>query len=325
MAAERRNSSGRLRGVLICVFMLLAPSLMAAEPLQRIGDAVRMTNYSGVMVYHQGDRMETMRIVHRYRDGLEQERLRALSGEPIEFLRDGAKITCILPRDREVMVDLQDYTGLLTALPEQASLALEQGLYEASETADSDILGRSCRQVNIRPVDGYRYGYRLWVDAKTGLPLKTQLLSTEGAVLEQAMFTEISFPEEIDDLALAPTLETEGFVRMRHEPMPDDRSSPSQWRATSLPQGFRLLRSVVKHMSDPMGNVEQLVYSDGIASVSVYVAENHKDLDAFVGMTEMGATSAYGEMRDGMHFAAVGEVPGRTVEMIVRGMRRDLR
>lgn len=315
--------------VISLIFLLLSISLPAGavDPFRQLGEAVRMTNYSGVMVYQQGERMETLRIVHRYSEGIEHERLLSLSGEPVEFLRQGAAITCIVPRDREVMVDMRNYAGLFPSLPEEAPKAFESGLYTASETEGVEVLQRSCRRVQIKPMDAYRYGYQLWVDQETGLPLKYQLRDHDGEVLEQAMFTEIDFPTRIPDAALAATLDTAGFVQIKHEPMPMPEKSLAEgrWEAAMLPPGFMLVDRQIKRMPDAMGKVEHIVYSDGMASVSVYVASSDEKLEPFMGETRMGATSAYGAMHGEHHIAVVGEVPNRTVQLIGRGMRISAR
>lgn len=307
-------------GVLVLAASLSLPAI-AKDPFARLGESARMSNYSGVMVYHEGERMETLRIVHRYANGMEQERLRTLSGDPIEFIRNGAAVTCITPRDREVMVDKRNYEGLFPALPDEAPEAFSSGLYKAEESATENLLGRQCRKVLINPADEYRYGYRLWVDQQTGVPLKYQLLSQQGEILEQAMFTEIRFPASISDEELAPTLATEGFVQMNHEPMPEPESVEGRWEAVDLPPGFMLIQRHMKKMTGAMGEVEHIVYSDGVASVSVYVADDASEVDTFLGATKVGATSAYGEMRGNAHIAVVGEVPQSTVEKICRGMR----
>src|SRR5699024_12826733 len=56
--------------------------------LEKAADAVRTGNYRGVVVYLRGETMNTLRIVHRFNKGEEQERLVAMSGRPREIIRD---------------------------------------------------------------------------------------------------------------------------------------------------------------------------------------------------------------------------------------------
>ena len=61
------------------------------------------------------------------------------------------------------------------------------------------LLGRTTRVVALHPRDEYRYGYRLWIDEETSMPLKTQLCDASGEVIEQIVFSNIDLPERIPD------------------------------------------------------------------------------------------------------------------------------
>ncbi|MEQ8663969.1 MAG: sigma-E factor regulatory protein RseB domain-containing protein, partial [Gammaproteobacteria bacterium] len=64
--------------------------------LEDMHDATRHLNYDGVFVYQRGAQLDTMRLVHRYHDDVEQERLISLSGPAREVIRDGTLVnwTC---------------------------------------------------------------------------------------------------------------------------------------------------------------------------------------------------------------------------------------
>ncbi len=73
------------------------------------------------------------------------------------------------------------------------------------------IEGRLAQRITLEPRDTLRYGYRFWLDAKTALPLKTQLVTRTGEVLEDVSFISISFPDRIADERLKPEIDTTGF------------------------------------------------------------------------------------------------------------------
>ena len=50
-------------------------------------------------------------------------------------------------------------------------------------------------------MDQLRYGYRVWIDEATAMPLKTQLRNAQGEVLEQIVFTDLRLPAHIPDSA----------------------------------------------------------------------------------------------------------------------------
>jgi sigma-E factor negative regulatory protein RseB len=67
--------------------------------------------------------------------------------------------------------------------------------------------------------------------------------------------------------------------------------------------------------------VEHMVYSDGLASVSVFVEPAEATDKELSGLSRMGAAHAFTLILDGQQITAVGEVPPITVERIARSLR----
>ena len=66
--------------------------------------------------------------------------------------------------------------------------------------------------------------------------------------------------------------------------------------------------------------VTPILYSDGLANVSVFVAEQDKATAA--GPSRVGGSNSYSASIDGYRITAVGEVPAVTVEQIATTMSR---
>jgi sigma-E factor negative regulatory protein RseB len=298
------------------------PAAGSADWLARMAQAVRTENYQGVMVYAQSGRMESMRIVHRYQNGREQERLKALTGDAREIHRDNDLVTCYLPKDRAVKIDRKAFSGLLPALSGATADSIADH-YELQELGKAKILGRSCRLLSVKPRDALRYGHRMWVDEATGLPLKAELIGARGRVLEQMMFTEISFPARIDDRALRPEIDAKNFHWIRHDAPNAERSGTGvSWRVVELPPGFRTVVHELQLMPNLDEPVEHMVFTDGLATVSAFMAPK-RAARKFEGFSRMGAMTAYARTLDNFHVTVVGEVPTATVEMIAEQLRYD--
>jgi sigma-E factor negative regulatory protein RseB len=67
--------------------------------------------------------------------------------------------------------------------------------------------------------------------------------------------------------------------------------------------------------------VQHIVLSDGLASVSVFIAKPAGDKDLFEGESQQGSMHAYARRLAGHQITVVGEVPRRTVEMIGSSLR----
>ena len=70
-------------------------------------------------------------------------------------------------------------------------------------------------------------------------------------------------------------------------------------------------------------NLLHLVYSDGLASVSVFIEESQGEGRHLEGEASMGAMNAYGNTVDGYVVTVVGEVPAKTVQLMAQTMVRQ--
>lgn len=287
--------------------------------LVQAAQAVRDTSYTGVLVYLRGGQMNTLRIAHRYRDGHERERVVALSGQPREVIRKNNVATCILPKKKIVITTQHARSSLLSRFANVSSDRFAN--YEISVQGDKRLAGRMCRVILVKPQDKYRYGYRLVMDKKTNLPLKFELLN-DKRVLEQMMFTSVSYPESIPDSVLQQTLDTHGFQHIKNLPNIENKTSGSRkdiiWHATQLPAGYHLAATGI-HGKASAAPVRQLLFTDGIATVSAFIAPVVKGHE-FTGATSMGAVNAYGRVKSGSQITVVGQVPGQTVRSIAEHM-----
>ncbi|MDN5863356.1 MAG: hypothetical protein L0H19_07900, partial [Salinisphaera sp.] len=196
-----------------CGLVLLAVASAAAADqenwLSRASEAVRTTDYRGTLVYLRNGKMDTLHIVHRYRDGDERARLVSLTGAPREIIRANGLVTCALPAKHLVLVAHHPMPEMFSRVSQLVNTSTG-GNYEIRDLGVARLAGRKCRAIAIKAQDGFRYGYRILIDIDTNLPLKLDLLN-DDEVLEQLMFTDISFPEHIPDSALAPTFDIKGF------------------------------------------------------------------------------------------------------------------
>jgi sigma-E factor negative regulatory protein RseB len=320
----------RIHAALLSAVMLAAlPAATRADDarswLDRMEHAVESLSYEGTFVHMVGNSLETMHVIHRAVDGEVSERLFSRDQPGREILRHNDKVTCIFADQRTVLVERRrDHHGapLLSALP-QDDEAIEQW-YEFLVTGDSRKLGRSVRIIEIRPRDAYRYGHRLWLEHITAMPLKIQLLDQEGKAVEQIQFVSMIVPAEISDARLQPDVEVEGFTwfeQDRSAPGEDLGNPGEQWTSAGSPPGFLLKEARVRTLPGAEHPVDHLVFSDGLASVSVFVEPAEATDRELSGLSRMGAAHAFTLILDGRQITAVGEVPPATVERLARALR----
>lgn len=319
MSTSNRTRYMQRSAVALLAFGLLpwaSHAESAREWLSRMSDAVERLNYEGTLVNMQGSEVETLFIIHRYADGEVSERIVAMDGPGREIIRHQDQVTCIFPDQRRVLVDERtDVSPLVAALPAYSE-ELERH-YGLSLGGSARVAGRQARKVEIKPKDAYRYGYTLWLDEETGMPLKSQLEDERGDMLEQLKFTKIELPDSIPASAIASQIDTTGFRFVRAVPDQERPLAASRWRVGGLPAGFRLSFTTVKVMSGSDTPVEHRVYSDGLASVSVFIEDPaNTEVEAMTGFSRVGSTNAFSRRLNGHTVTAVGEVPRTTVRSI---------
>lgn len=328
----RSKSIHRRRWLAALAVVLVATAGSAEERsardwLQGMAEAARNLDYHGVFVYRTQNSLQAMRIVHKGSGRSERERLVSLNGTAREIVRKDDRVTYILPDAHSVVVARRRVANAINSVLPADLDGLER-FYEFELAEGERVAGREAQWIAIKPRDNHRYGYEFWIDRESGLLLRCELLDESGSAIEQLMFTQLNLTDRIPTDWLQPSITGDDFTWYR-QPKRDGGQSPDEefpWRVTGLPPGFTLRLSERRRMAGSDTPVEHRLYSDGLASVSVYLEPRDKAL-ALVGGVRMGAIHAFGRTLDGYQSVVVGEVPASTArriaESIVRQPRND--
>lgn len=330
------NKSFSLPGLLLVVTSALLPPAVGAQQaeewLMRMADAVEYLNYEGTFVYMTPGKAETFMVFHRVAPESTQngapvsgeyeitERVIALDGMGAEIIRSRDELICIFPKQQLVVVESRRGKGakgnpLKASLPRyNESLAK---LYEIRLLGTDRALNREVAVIAIDPRDEYRFGYRLWLDKATAMPLKSQLIGEDKNMpLEEIRFTRIRLPRLVSASAVKTGLDTSGYSWNRHTEEAHSEAGVNPraiWRTQDPPAGFELLNESLETTSLGAEPRTHLVYSDGLATVSVFVDIAVAASEQAEGMSMIGASNAYSLMKEGLLVTAMGEVPPRTV------------
>lgn len=310
-----------------CLSLVVSVSAHAADDaygwLQKIGQAARTLNYEGTFVYQNGAQLETMRILHRVKNGAVEERLVSLTGAPREVIRTDDEVRCYLPDQKSIVVEHRRANGksFPAIIPERLRDLDDNYIVEL--TRPGRVGGRPAQGLRIVPRDDYRYGYHLWADRETGLLLKADLLNNKRKVLEQFMFTDIRVGVDIPTAALAPQTPAKDMVWYKNSKAEMVWAESPLWQAKRLPKGFKLSSSLTRKMPMRHGSAEHLVYTDGLATVSVFIEKREPSGDPITeGPSRLGALYVLGRPVNHHHVTVVGEVPAKTVALIGSSIAR---
>jgi sigma-E factor negative regulatory protein RseB len=295
----------------------------ARQWLDEMSTALQSLDYDGTFVYLHDNKLETMRIVRQLDEGGEKERLVSLTGSPREVLRDDRVVTCIIPDNKSVMIGISRPRQPFPEVPKDLD-ALSR-YYEFEDAGEDRMTGYLTRVIKIKPRDDLRYGYRFWIDTDTRMLIKFDLTGPKGRAIEQVMFTSLDIGKGISAEALKPSLSGDGYTWHRQENArrkPQQNTDAPGWKVSSLPAGFRMVNFQNKRMRMDGASAEHMVFSDGLATVSVYVEKLAEGKTPVTGLSSMGAVNAYRAEVGGYQVTVIGEVPRATVQMIALSVSR---
>lgn len=333
------------------------------DKLKRMSEVDENQNYQGVFIIRKADTLSTLSVTHGIDAKGDWESLEALNGEPRKVLRRNNQVVSVFPA-RELMVIRQSENNqsLHRHLPENID-KIEQ-FYTIRRLADDRIANHDTIVVDLVPTDKYRYGYRYWLDKNTGMLLRCDSMADDETIVEQIMFTSLNYlaNSPIENFNLEQFEHFKQQVIMDAEA--DSTVVDSHgWTFNHLPKGFMLVRSnmrfskpllvnkkenamtgtqnklhqkpvsslqVASSQSAPIQPIHMqpdllhLVYSDGLASVSVFIKKSLEEERHYEGVSSMGAINAFGNFIDDYFVTAVGVVPVNTVKLMAQSAVKSL-
>lgn len=290
--------------------------------LKTMAFAVHQTDYSGTFVYQYDNHVEISRITHiSDRDG-EHGRLEGLDGARREIIRNNGQVWCYLGDRKMRLEERQGGRGFPELLPEQLSLLNEN--YLIKEAEEDRVAGFRAHAMIFQPKDSLRYVHKMWVHSDSGLLLKAAVLDERGRTVEQYAFIQLAIGGDIDR-SWIPAEDPANPVAHKSQAASASRVEPpgyaSGWQVDMLPAGFKKIMEIRRPMRGKKEPVIQIVYSDGLAGISVFIEKADNDADDRPGLSSQGVIQIYSKQIDDRLITVVGEVPPRTVMQVVDSVR----
>jgi len=156
--------------------------------------------------------------------------------------------------------------------------------------------------------------------------LRSDMADEAGKVIEQVMFIDVEmladqaavgFIGASADAIKEQTLEEDDAAQAKSNPVSD-----SQWQVRNMPAGFKLSERYLREDEGNGVSQEQLVFTDGLASVSVFIEPHRAQDEPMLGETSIGVVNVYGKLINNHQVMVVGDVPKTTVEVIAGSLIR---
>lgn len=320
----------RVRLLLLTFFLTVMGTASASETpeqwLETMAESTRTLTYRGHFVYQQGATLETLSVTHTLQDvaGKPQERERIVyeDGLPREMVRQGSQITYASAGRQPTRFE---HGSLVPMVGRFTSKSFGKN-YQLKPAALDRVAGRETVQLLVVPTDRFRYGYQLWLDRRTGLVLKSVMVDSEGRIIERMQFTDIELPEKLTDKELAALNRKPSDSKETRVVKLDGNAKQANWGwdAGWIPEGFTVQSQGRRESPVSDRQVDTVIYSDGIASFSVFVEPDETRVLSQAS-DQIGSMAAVSKIfRNGdayFHVTVVGEVPLGTAERVAVSVR----
>lgn len=329
----RAYSWGRI-GALTLVLAGWMPMSMAATPqpntaatpaasrsidqwLQRLHDASRHNAYVGTFVMSAGPDISASRIWHVCEGTQQFERIEALTGAPRTTLRRDDEVVTVLLDARVALWEKRDGMRLFPELQKEPGRQI--GVFYAANWVGQDrVAGLDADVVDVVPRDAWRFGYRLWLERKSGLVLKSQTRNVNGHVLEQVAFTELQFSPTLSADKVVPQMSAPAGYQLVKPVLRHTSLDKEGWRLRAMPPGFQMISCQGREAALRQPPMVQCVFADGLASVSLFIEPYDGNRHPQERSAASGATRFLSRRMGDQWVTVMGEVPGDTLLQFVR-------
>jgi sigma-E factor negative regulatory protein RseB len=291
----------------------------AAAWLRKIYSATEKLSYTGTFVYQQGEHAETSRLTRVVDASGVHERLEILDGTPREIIRFNDEVKCYIPSTMTVKIDRQMETRPFPAM--RADVQDFAAHYTIRKAETERIAGYDCQAIVLEPKDNLRYGHKLWADVATGMLVKAKTFNEKNEVIEQFSFTELQIGGRIDRDKVKSRFAGKGRDwRVERSGVVEANLERLGWSLRLLPPGYRKVTELKRNVG-AAADVGQIVVSDGLAAVSVFIEPlGAREGQPQSGLARHGALNIYVRRLADHLVTAVGEVPADSVRQIAEGV-----
>jgi sigma-E factor negative regulatory protein RseB len=292
--------------------------------LMRMHEASRKRSYIGTFVVSSGGAMSSAKIWHVCEGDQQMERVETLTGAPRSIFRHNDQVVTFMPDHKVVRSEKRESLGMFPQLLQSTDGRIAD-YYKVKQEGSDRVAGVEADIVLLVPKDNMRFGYRVWTEQKKGLVVKLQTLDTDGKVLEQAAFSELQLdaPVKMDKL-LQMMGKVEGY-RVEKPVLVKTTASAEGWLLKAPVAGFKPMSCYKRPATaNPAAGEEPLqwIFSDGLASVSIFVEPFDRQRHDRESSLSMGATQTITRQLDAYWVTVMGEVPMATLKLFASGLER---
>lgn len=283
----------------------------AMRILSQMSNAARQLNYTGTFVYRHGGQIETSRIWHMNDESGSYERLQTLDGPAREIVRVNDEVTCYYPDSKRAKVEKGNSNRRFPAVVSE-QLASIFANYTVRKSGFDRVAGYDCQVTVLEPRDALRYGHAFCAELKSGLPLRAKTFNERHETVEMFAFTQVEIGAAVtrDHVKPSYSANSSGW-KLDQSALAQSSNADSGWLVVNRPAGFRKILELKRTIQGKTAS--QLVFSDGLAAVSIFIEPAVAGTRPSQELTHHGAINVFSRPQAGHIITALGEAPASTV------------
>lgn len=279
--------------------------------LHQMANAARNLNYSGTFIYRHGPHLETSRIWHLKEGNNDYERLETLDGPPREIVRSNEEVTCYYPGTKTAKTDRFAAGRRFPAVVSEQAASIVAN-YTLRKGPIERVAGHDCQIAVLEPRDNLRYGHVFCAELKSGLPLRARTVNERNETVEMFVFTQVDIGIEIPRDRVQPTYDASApGWKIEQSTLRTNADADRRWSLVNTPPGFRKVSDLQRTIQGK--SAAQLVFSDGLAAISVFVEPSVIGARGAQELSKQGAINIFTRSHTDHVVTVLGEAPASTV------------
>ncbi len=297
-----------------------APDEEVWNVLQKAAVAARALNYQGIFVCQTGQQTKSVQITHLFNGKNEFARNVVLDGSPREVLSQGGELVIYNQRNEKIVIEKRRGQNMFPAvLPVNLEAVKEN--YSLRAGALERVAGRQSQMLILEPKDGLRYSYRFWIDTEYGILLKSVMFNNRDEIMESIAFNQLALLNSVELDWFKPKIDhSKNYVMEDEQVVIADDGAAVDWVIKELPAGYRKVDQMTRMVHGKPYPVTHIIFSDGLASVSLFIEPVRKGNRYKILLSTKGNTSFYTNVNNGHLVTVVGEVPEATIVQIANAV-----
>ena len=282
--------------------------------LYQMNEASQHLNYELSYILVKKNSIEPLLYRHARQDDQQLAHLVYLSGPVREVIRRGDEVSYIEPGVEPFTIESGNMVAPTIPMLNTDVAELSR-YYDFVKVGRAREAGAACQVLRVVTKDGLRYSYVVWVDEKSHLPLRADLLDRDGEVLEQYRTISFSVSERLAEIMA-------GLNKVQLPEvlkLPKGSVQETFWQVTWVPDGFQAMELNRYRMAMTERLVESQMYSDGLFNFSVYVSAS--DNYSLKGqLVRQGRRTLHSVVKGENEISVVGDIPPATAQRIAQSV-----